>query len=50
VFYFFFGTVLILIGLAYLLAGIAIIPQFDPIQAAGYGVVGFLFLFAAVLI
>jgi hypothetical protein len=49
-FYALFGTILVLIGLAYLLEGITIIPGFDTTQAAGYGVVGFLFLAAAVLI
>jgi hypothetical protein len=49
-FYALFGTILVLIGLAYLLEGITIVPNYDTTQAIGYGTVGFLFLFAAVMI
>jgi hypothetical protein len=50
VFYAIFGTALVLIGALYVLEGIVIVPGFDLTQAAGFGLVGFLFLFAAVLI
>jgi hypothetical protein len=48
--YLLFGTALVSIGSTYLLWSIAIIPGFDTTQAGGFGIVGFFFIFAAVMI